>query len=195
MSKRLANDLIQVVNEVSQCQVCSEHLDPNPVIRVSASANVLIIGQAPGLAVHKTGIPWNDPSGNRLRQWFGIDKDTFYDTQKIAVMPMGFCYPGKGKSGDLPPRKECYEQWHSRLLQGMPNIETTILIGKYAQDAYLPNKQKTLTDNVKAWRSYAPTYIPLVHPSPRNTYWIQKNPWFEEEVVPYLQEYFSTLST
>jgi len=185
--------LQNLVQEVTECRVCSDYLEPNPVIRVHRNSRILIIGQAPGLAVHKTSIPWNDPSGDRLRWWLGLDKEAFYDTQRIAIIPMGFCYPGKGKSGDLPPRKECFELWHKRLLSALPHIETTLLIGKYAQDAYLPEPHKTLTESVRAWKSYAPTYIPLVHPSPRNTHWMQKNPWFEKEIVPYLQQHIRSI--
>ncbi|NOI82303.1 uracil-DNA glycosylase family protein [Vibrio tubiashii] len=180
-----------LLKEIRACKVCepSLPLGANPVIQASSSAKLLIIGQAPGTRVHETSIPWNDPSGNRLREWLALDKETFYDPNKIAIMPMGLCYPGKGKSGDLPPRKECAPLWHQRVLEQLPNIGMTLLIGQYAQNYYLPDKPKTLTETVQQWQRWAPNYLPLPHPSPRNTLWLKKNPWFEAEVVPYIREY------
>ena len=188
--------LLDLLDEVRRCDTCADHLPlgPRPVVRADQSARLLIIGQAPGTRVHASGIPWDDPSGDRLRQWLDIDKATFYDERNIAIMPMGFCYPGKGKSGDLPPRKECAPQWHQRLLEQLPNIELTLLIGQYAQRYYLPQAPKTLTDTVKKFREYLPTYLPLPHPSPRNQLWLKKNPWFEAEVVPALREVTRGLS-
>ncbi len=179
-----------ILREVHACQKCAAELPlgANPVVQAQASARILIIGQAPGTKVHQTSIPWNDASGNRLRAWLDIDRDTFYDARKIAIMPMGFCYPGKGKSGDLPPRKECAPLWHSRLRDALPNIELTLLIGLYAQNYYLENKPKTLTQTVQQWQRWAPAKIPLPHPSPRNTFWLRQNPWFEQQVVPYLRD-------
>lgn len=180
-----------LLKEIRACKVCepSLPLGANPVIQASSSAQLLIIGQAPGTRVHETSIPWNDPSGNRLREWLALDKQTFYDPNKIAIMPMGLCYPGKGKSGDLPPRKECAPLWHQRVLEQLPNIGMTLLIGQYAQNYYLSDKPKTLTETVQQWQRWAPNYLPLPHPSPRNILWLKKNPWFEAEVVPYIREY------
>lgn len=181
--------LIDLLDTIKRCDICADHLPlgPNPVVRASASAQLLIIGQAPGTRVHASGIPWDDPSGDRLRSWLNIDKATFYDESKIAIMPMGFCYPGRGKSGDLPPRKECATQWHDELLQHMPNIKLTLLIGQYAQKHYLTNHKKTLTETVRNFEHHLPNYLPLPHPSPRNQLWLKKNTWFEETVVPALR--------
>lgn len=188
--------LIRLLKDVRACTLCAKHLpfDPNPVLRASPSSRVLIVGQAPGTKVHATGIPWNDPSGDRLRNWLQMDRETFYDEQRIAIIPMGFCYPGKGKSGDLPPRKECAEQWHRALLELLPELELILLVGQYAQAYYLPNRKKTLTETVKHFAEYGPLFFPLPHPSPRNQLWLKKNPWFEEEVVPELRRRVSTLN-
>ncbi len=179
--------LSEILAEIKNCKICEPELDlgANPVIQVSESAKVLIIGQAPGTRVHKTSVPWNDPSGDRLRDWLQLEKSQFYDPAKIAIMPMGLCYPGKGKSGDLPPRKECAPKWHASVMAHLPNIELTLLIGMYAQNYYLKDKPKTLTETVRKWQQWTPDYLPLPHPSPRNTLWLRKNSWFEEEVVPY----------
>ena len=183
--------IIQLNEEIRACTLCSDHLPlgPRPVVQLGSTAKILIIGQAPGTRVHETGIPWNDPSGNRLREWMNIDKDTFYNPNKIAIMPMGFCYPGKGKSGDLPPRPECAQQWHQKILKAHPQIELTLLIGQYAQNYYLNNKAKTLTATVENFADYLPTYIPLPHPSPRNNIWLKKNPWFKANLIPELQSH------
>lgn len=181
----------KLLNEISNCTVCKDFLPlgPNPIVRASKTAKILIIGQAPGTKVHKTNIPWNDPSGNHLRKWLNISDITFYDTTKIAIVPMGFCYPGKGKTGDLPPRKECAELWHDKLLSKMPNLELILLIGQYAQKHYLKEESKiTLTETVSNFEAYLPKYFPLPHPSPRNRFWLQKNEWFEEHVIPILQQ-------
>lgn len=152
------------------------------------NAKILIAGQAPGSRVHETGIPFNDPSGDRLRAWMGIDREVFYDAEKIAILPMGFCYPGTGKSGDLPPRPECAPQWRKKLLAHLPHIKLTLLIGGYAQDWHLGDLQKeTLTETVRAWRQYWPQMLVLPHPSPRNNIWLKKNPWFETDVIPTLK--------
>ncbi|MGD8232977.1 uracil-DNA glycosylase family protein [Vibrio sp. TRT 1302] len=183
--------LEELLQQVRACQLCEPTLPlgANPIIQASKSAKLLIIGQAPGTRVHETSIPWNDPSGNRLREWLELDKETFYDASKVAIMPMGLCYPGKGKSGDLPPRKECAPQWHKSILDQLPNVGMTLLIGQYAQNYYLSDKPKTLTETVQQWQRWAPKYLPLPHPSPRNTLWLKKNPWFEAEVVPFIREY------
>ncbi len=183
--------LAAAVAEARACRVCAEHLPlgPRPVLRASTSARLLIVGQAPGTRVHETGIPWNDPSGDRLRDWLGLDRDAFYDTARIAIMPMGFCYPGVDRNGgDKPPRRECAPLWHDRLLALMPDVELTLLVGMYAQQRYLGRRRKrTLTETVSAWREYLPAYLPLPHPSWRNTAWLRKNPWFDSEIVPYLR--------
>lgn len=181
----------ELLERITHCQRCEAFLPlgPRPVIQAHQQARILIVGQAPGLKVHESGIPWDDASGDRLRDWMGLDKNTFYNPQKVAILPMGFCYPGRGKSGDLPPRKECAPQWHPALLEHMPNIEITLLVGQYAQNAYLPTPHpKTLTDTVKQWETWAPEVIPLPHPSPRNNIWLKKNPWFEQQLVPFLAQ-------
>ena len=176
--------------EVSTCSLCIQHLPrgPRPIFQIHPNAKILIAGQAPGSKVHTTGIPFDDPSGDRLRDWMGIDKDTFYNSKQIAILPMGFCYPGTGKSGDLPPRKECADKWRNQLLATMPKIELTLVIGQYALDWHLKKqKKKNLTETVKAWKEYWPQYLPLPHPSPRNNIWLKKNEWFEEEILPELK--------
>ncbi|MGF1871117.1 uracil-DNA glycosylase family protein [Photobacterium indicum] len=187
----MAKHLDNMLDQIRHCEICKDHLlaGPRPIIQAHSQAKLMIIGQAPGTKVHETGIPWNDPSGERLRRWLDLDSETFYDPQQIAIMPMGLCYPGKGKSGDLPPRPECAPQWHQQVLPLLPNIGMTLVIGQYAQNYYLDNKPKTLTETVRAWRQWAPQYIPMPHPSPRNTLWLKKNPWFEDDVVPYIREY------
>ena len=179
-----------LLSEVRSCRYCAAELPlgPNPILRAKRSARILIVGQAPGTKVHKTGIPWNDPSGKRLREWLNMSEDIFYDESKVAIIPMGFCYPGRGKSGDLPPRKECAELWHEKLLNLLPNIKLTLLIGQYAQNYYLEDTGQTLTANVKAWRKYSPKYFPLPHPSPRNIAWLKKNSWFEAKTIPQLRK-------
>ncbi len=168
------------------CEV-SLPLGPKPVLRTSATARLLIVGQAPGTRVHNTGIPWNDPSGDRLRDWLQLGRDEFYDTGRIAIVPMGFCYPGKGRSGDLPPRPECAELWHARLLQCMPALELTLLIGRFAQGYYLPRTLSTLAATVRNWSDAPAGLFPLPHPSPRNRLWLKRNPWFETDVLPELR--------
>lgn len=183
--------------EVRACEHCHADLPlgPRPVLRAHASAKVLIVGQAPGTRVHETGIPWNDPSGDRLREWMGVDRRTFYDERKFAIVPMGYCYPGRGKSGDLPPRRECAELWLEQLLANLPDIRFTLLLGQYAQAYYLGARRKaTLTETVRAWREYRPRFFPTPHPSPRNTHWLQRNLWFEKEAVPALQRRLKRLS-
>lgn len=179
-----------LLREVRACRLCEAHLPlgPRPVVQLGGGARILIIGQAPGTRVHNTGIPWNDPSGNTLRRWLEVGREQFYDPELFAIMPMGFCYPGKGKSGDLPPRPECAPTWHQRILDALPHIELTLLIGQYAQRYYLGNRYPTLTETVRHWREFAPTQLPLPHPSPRNRRWLRDNPWFEQEELPALRE-------
>ena len=189
-----AGRLDAILDEVRACRLCAEHLphEPRPVVRAAATSRVLIVGQAPGRKVHETGIPWNDPSGDLLRTWLDIDRDVFYDERRIAIIPAGFCYPGKGPGGDLPPRVECAPAWHPRLRAHMPHIELILLIGAYAQAYYLGDRRKrTLAGTVHAWRDYMPTYFPLPHPSPRNRRWLKINDWFETEVLPELRLLFA----
>jgi uracil-DNA glycosylase len=152
------------------------------------TARILVVGQAPGRRVHETGIPFNDPSGERLRSWMGIDRSVFYDSARIALLPMGFCYPGTGKSGDLPPRPECAEKWRKQLLALLPDIQLTLVIGQYALAWHLGVRQKdSLTESVKNWKEYWPEFLALPHPSPRNNMWLRRNPWLEEEILPVLK--------
>ncbi len=187
------NDLL---SDISKCEVCKPHLalGPRPVLTAHPNSKIIIIGQAPGSVVHKSGIPWDDRSGKNLRMWMDIDERIFYDPTKIALIPMGFCYPGKGKTGDLPPRKECTPLWHNTLIEKMTNVRLILLIGQYAQTHYLQNKtKKTLTETVKNYKEYLPKYIVLPHPSPRNNIWQAKNEWFKKEVIPALQEKIKTI--
>lgn len=179
----------KLLKEVRACTLCAHALPlgVRPVLQAAQSARILVVGQAPGRKVHDTGIPFNDPSGDLLRQWMGIDRDTFYDASRIAIIPMGFCYPGKGKSGDLPPRPECAPAWREKLLAQLPDIELTLVIGRYAQAWHLPDGGNSVTETVQRWREHWPTLLPLPHPSPRNRLWLRRNPWFDEEVVPALQ--------
>lgn len=183
-------ELVDLLDEIRACRHCegSLPLGPNPVVRASRSARLLIVGQAPGTKVHATGIPWNDPSGDRLRNWLQLEPEQFYDDSLIAIVPMGFCYPGRGKSGDLPPSPACAPLWHDRLLQQMPGVQLTLLIGNYAQGHYLGRSRENLTQRVQRWAEFGPRYLPLPHPSPRNTLWLRRNPWFEEQVLPALRQ-------
>lgn len=183
--------LAGLLSDIRKCEICAENLalGPRPVLEASTNSRILIIGQAPGTKVHATGIPWNDPSGNRLREWLNVDRDVFYNPEFFGIVPMGFCYPGKGKSGDLPPRHECATTWHEPLLSLMPNVELTLLIGQYAQAYYLKERmQKTLTETVAQFETYLPKFLALPHPSPRNQFWFKRNPWFQEKVLPILRE-------
>ncbi len=183
------NSLTKLLAEVRACTLCAAHLPlgPRPVVQVHSTARILIVGQAPGRKVHETGIPFNDASGERLRAWLGISSEVFYDAQQIALLPMGFCYPGTGKSGDLPPRPECAPAWRELLLSHLKNLELTLVIGQYAQGYHLPNNGASVTEVVQAWREHYPQVIPLPHPSPRNNLWLKRNPWFESELLPALQ--------
>ena len=179
-----------LLNEVRSCTLCAPHLADGvrPVLQVDAKARILVAGQAPGRKVHASGVPFDDASGERLRAWMGIDREVFYDATQVAILPMGFCYPGTGKSGDLPPRRECAPQWRAPLIAMMPRIELVLVIGQYAIDWHLPQcAGKTLTDTVRAWRDHWPRVLPIPHPSPRNNIWLKANPWFADEVVPVLQ--------
>ncbi|MCB0700437.1 MAG: uracil-DNA glycosylase family protein [Chitinophagales bacterium] len=181
----------KLIAEIQACTTCAAHLPHGvrPVLQAGTKAKLIIIGQAPGRKVHDSGIPWDDASGNQLRKWLGIDKDLFYNPDVIALVPMGFCYPGKGAGGDLPPRPECAPQWHPSLLKNMKQVQLTLLIGQYAQQHYLKdNIKENLTETVRAHKEYLPKYLPLPHPSPRNRFWLSKNPWFEKEVIPILQD-------
>jgi uracil-DNA glycosylase len=183
--------LKHLLTEVETCRTCAAVLPhgPRPVVRAHSAARILIAGQAPGLRVHETGIPWNDPSGDRLRQWLGVDRERFYDPRWFALVPMGFCYPGRGRSGDLPPRSECSEQWLGRILAQLPHRQLTLLVGQYSQRYYLAERRKkSATETIAAWRQYLPDYLPLPHPSGRNNGWLKRNGWFEAELVPQLQK-------
>jgi uracil-DNA glycosylase len=180
-----------LVSRIRKCTLC-EHdlpLGANPVFQARSTARILIAAQAPGIRVHETGIPFNDPSGDRLREWMGIDQDVFYDARRIAIVPMGFCFPGTGKNGDLPPRPECAATWRKPLLAELKKIELTLVIGQYAHRYHLgKQQQKSLTETVRHWKDYAPEIMPLPHPSPRNNIWLKKNPWFEQQLVPELRK-------
>jgi uracil-DNA glycosylase len=179
-----------LLKDVRTCTLCASHLPlgPRPILQIHADARILIAGQAPGSKVHESGIPFQDASGDRLREWMGVDERIFYDPRQIAILPMGFCYPGTGSSGDLPPRPECAPAWRMKLMVLLRNVKLTLVIGQYAQAWHLGEQQKpTLTDTVEAWREYWPSSLPLPHPSPRNNIWLKRNPWFEHEVLPPLR--------
>ncbi len=181
----------KLLQEIRSCTTCCKFLPnaPRPILQASPSSKIVIIGQAPGQKVQNSGIPWGDQSGNELRRWLGVTKDQFYDEKIFALVPMGFCYPGKGSNGDLPPRPECAPLWHELLLKKTEKVKLIILIGQYAQKYYLGERSKpTLTETVRNYREYLPEYLPLVHPSPRNKIRQKKNGWFEKEVVPQLQK-------
>jgi uracil-DNA glycosylase len=184
------SSLTPLLAEIRACQHCAAHLaqGPRPIVQAAPTARILIIGQAPGTRVHASGIPWDDASGERLRDWMGVGAPTFYDPGKIALMPMGFCYPGTGPSGDLPPRPECAPLWHDRLRGALPNIHLTLLVGHYAQGRYLPAKPKrSMTETVRAFDRAPAGFFPLPHPSWRSTGWMRKNAWFEADVLPVLR--------
>ena len=179
------------MKRVRACQACEEYLPlgPRPVMQAHEEAKLLIVGQAPGIKVHRSGIPWHDASGERLHKWLGISHDLFYNKKIVSILPVGFCYPGTGDRGDHPPRKECFGLWHERLTARMPRLKVVLLLGSYAHSSYLKNKRKTsLTETVRAWKEYLPRYIPLPHPSPLNNIWLHKNRWFEEEELPQLKK-------
>lgn len=185
-----------LLDEIRACEICAAHLPlgPRPVVDAHPDSRLVIIGQAPGTVVHASGIPWDDASGKKLREWMGLSNEDFYNPAKVAIVPMGFCYPGKGKSGDLPPRKECAPQWHPQLNAAMKKLKLRLVIGQYAQKHYLGKRNKSkLTDTVRAFEEYLPGYFPIPHPSPRNRFWLRKNPWFEGEVIPILQQHIQTI--
>lgn len=187
----MAGSFPALLSRIRACRICEAHLPlgPRPVLQASPTARLLIVSQAPGRRVHETGIPFNDPSGDRLRDWLGIDRDTFYDAKRIAIVPMGFCFPGTGKSGDLPPRPECAPAWHPLLLPRLGKLRLTLAIGQYAQAGLLGKARgRSLTETVMAWREHLERgVLPLPHPSPRNRVWVMRNPWFEAEVLPELR--------
>ena len=198
-TRRKAHDagLDALLKEVRACRQCvtapvGEPLphEPRPVLQVASSARILIAGQAPGTRVHASGRPFTDPSGDRLRDWLGVDNDIFYDEKRIAIIPMGFCFPGLDqKGGDLPPRKECAPLWRNRLMAALPELKIKILVGQYAQAWYLRERaKKSLTETVAAWRDFAPDFFPTPHPSWRNNSWLKKHPWFDAELLPELQK-------
>jgi len=190
MAKPKSTALDALVAEIRACRVCAAQLphEPRPVVRLQADARILIVGQAPGRLVHETGLPWNDPSGDRLRDWMGIDRDTFYDQSNIAVAAMGFCFPGTVNGADLPPRPECAPLWRPRLLPLLKKVRLTLLVGAYAQRYHLGAAVKSsLGETVRAWRDYGPGLMPLPHPSWRNSGWLKRNPWFEADLAPELR--------
>jgi uracil-DNA glycosylase len=190
MNKR-AQPLNALLAEIRECRLCEQYLrdGPRPVLQASTSSRLLIVSQAPGRKVHATGIPFNDVSGDRLRNWLGLDREAFYDAKRIAIVPMGFCFPGSGRSGDLPPRPECAPAWHPRVLPLLKQVRLTLAIGQYAQAGVLGTQRgATLTDTMQAWREHLEQgVLPLPHPSPRNQLWLKRNPWFEAELLPVLR--------
>ena len=185
-SKSIENSLLE---SVRSCNICKDlPLGPRPIFQAAPSAKLLIVGQAPGRITHNKGIPFDDPSGNRLRDWLGVDRQTFYDASKIAILPMGLCFPGTGKGGDLPPRAECAPAWRADILETLQAVELTLIIGRYAIDWHMPDYAgQTVTRAVQAWKDAWPDRLILPHPSPRNNRWLKSNPWFEDQVVPALQ--------
>ena len=187
----MSAELAELLGRVRACRHCEADLPlgPRPVLRAGATARLMIVGQAPGTRVHESGVPWDDRSGERLRDWLAVDPASFYDEARTALVPMGFCYPGRNpRGGDEPPRPECAPLWHPPLLAALPTVELTLLVGLYAQARYLgPKRRASLTETVRAWRDYAPAHLPLPHPSWRNTAWLKKNPWFESELLPELR--------
>jgi len=189
MTRSTTPSLSALLTEVRTCKLCAEHLPlgPRPVVQLHPAARILIAGQAPGRKVHETGLPFNDASGDRLRTWLGVSREVFYNARQVAILPMGFCYPGTGKAGDLPPRRECAPAWRVALLSHLKNLQLTLVIGQYAQAYHLPGKATSVAAVVKTWRKYWPHIVPLPHPSPRNIRWFKRNPWFEEELIPVLR--------
>jgi len=186
----MPRSLDSLLEDVRSCTHCARHLPmgPRPIVRATSSVKLMIVGQAPGRRVHETGIPWNDPSGDRLRDWMQLDRDQFYDERRIAIVPAGFCYPGTGSAGDLPPRPECAPKWHPQVVPMLPKLQIALLVGRYAQAYYLGRARRaTLTETVRAWRDYLPHFLPMPHPSPRNRMWLTRNPWFVEDVLPFLR--------
>jgi uracil-DNA glycosylase len=179
-----------LLDEVRACTRCAENLpyEPKPILQIDPQAKILIVGQAPGRKAHESGIPFDDASGDRLRDWMGISREQFYDPKYVAILPIGFCFPGTGKSGDLPPRPECAPAWRDLLLAHLTQLELTLVVGQYAQAYHFSGKSLPLTERVRAWKTYWPEVVPLPHPSPRNNIWLRRNPWFETELLPSLQQ-------
>ncbi len=190
MTARTTQTTDQLLREVRACTICAAHLThgPRPVLQLHPDARILIAGQTPGRAVHSSGVPFDDPSGDRLRDWLGLDKAAFYDPRQVAILPMGFCYPGTGKSGDLPPRLECAPAWRAQLLAQLKQVALTLVIGQYALAYHLPDAGASVTDAVQNWRMHWPAVLPLPHPSPRNNIWLKRNPWFGADVLPALRQ-------
>ena len=180
-------------NKIRACTLCAPYLPHGvrPVFQIHSQARILVAGQAPGRKVHASGLPFDDASGDRLRDWMGIPREVFYDAKQVAIVPMGFCYPGTGKSGDLPPRSECANAWRSRIMAQLPQIQLTLAIGQYALAYHIPKTGQSLTEVVKQWKTYWPSLLPMPHPSPRNNIWLSKNLWFEKDVVPSLRKLVS----
>ncbi|MAN60233.1 MAG: uracil-DNA glycosylase [Flavobacteriaceae bacterium] len=185
----------RLLKEIRTCTLCESHLPlgPRPIVTATRQSKIILIGQAPGRKVHESGIAWNDQSGKKLREWLGVDDEVFYNPDNFAVVPMGFCYPGKGKSGDLPPRPECAPTWHESLFSKFTNARLQLVIGAYAANYYLFEDKRNLTDKVRNYTDFLPKVWPLPHPSPVNRFWLSKNPWFESEIVPNLQQTISQL--
>lgn len=181
---------MDILETVRNCRACIDlPLGPRPVVQGDVHSKILIVGQAPGLKVHQSGVPWDDASGERLRDWIGLSPKDFYDPKLVAILPIGFCYPGRAKSGDAPPRKECFDLWHHKLLEELKEVKLTLLIGTHAQTKYLKDScYSTGTETIKNWRSYLPKYIPMPHPSPRNNIWLSKNNWFINTEMPEIRE-------
>lgn len=180
---------LTLLTEVRACTLCAEHLpnEPRPILQVHSASRILIAGQAPGRKVQESGVPFDDASGERLRSWLGISREIFYEPRSVAIVPMGFCFPGTGQSGDFPPRPECAPKWREAVLSHLKKVQLTLVIGQYAQAYHLPNAGASLTEVVLAWRKYWPNMVALPHPSPRNNLWLKRNPWFEQELVPQLK--------
>lgn len=189
MAKEKNSSFNDLLRDVRACTICEASLvdGVRPVLQVHPAARVLIVGQAPGRRVHESGVPFDDPSGDRLREWMGVERETFYDPEQVAILPMGFCFPGSGSSGDLPPRSECAQAWREELLAQLNEVRLTLVIGKYAIDWHLKPEGQNLTETVQDWKRYRPKFLPLPHPSPRNNLWLKKNPSFGVEVLPYLK--------
>jgi uracil-DNA glycosylase len=186
----MSDGLASLLEDVRACRVCEASLvdGPRPIVQLGSGASVVIIGQAPGRKVHESGVPWDDPSGVRLREWLGVTEAQFYDPEQVALIPMGFCFPGSGKSGDLPPRPECAPLWHEPLLAQLPADRLEVIIGQYAQARYVVDRESNLTETVRKWRSYLPERVVMPHPSPRNRRWLTQNPWFESDAIPAIRK-------
>ncbi|MHA7056742.1 uracil-DNA glycosylase family protein [Aquimarina sp. M1] len=184
-----------LLTKISVCKVCESHLTngANPIVTATKTSKIALVSQAPGSIAHKSGVPWDDPGGKRLKNWLGVSDQEFYNKDNFAIIPMGFCYPGRGVTGDLPPRPECAPLWHNSIFNQMNNLQLTILIGQYAQKYYLKNNfNRNLAETVKLYQEYLPRFFPIPHPSPRNRFWCSKNPWYKEEVIPQLQQIIHT---